>query len=240
MELVIVLVVGLAAGTLSGIVGTGSSMLLMPVLVIAYGPQRAVPIMAVAAVMGNLGKVLAWWRSVDWRACAAYCATAIPGAVLGVHTLLAIPPRAIEIALGIFFIAMIPMRRWLHRRALRITLAQLALLGGPIGFLTGIVVSTGPLSVPLFVGFGLEKGAFLGTEAAASIAVYVAKVVTFRAANALPWDIVLAGLIVGSSLMVGAFVARRFVVRMSPEAFRRLVDALMLASGLSLFWVALR
>jgi len=39
-----------------------------------------------------------------------------------------------------------------------------------IGYLTGIVVSTGPLSVPLFLFYGLTKGAFLATEAASSLA----------------------------------------------------------------------
>ena len=240
MEVSVVLIVALIAGTLSGVIGTGSSMLLMPFLVVGFGPQRAVPIMAIAAVLGNLGKVLAWWRLVNWRACAAYCSTAVPGAALGVQTLLAVPPRIVEIALGVFFVAMIPVRRWLHRRALRISLHQLVLIGGPVGFLTGIVVSTGPITVPVFVGFGLEKGAFLSTEAAASIAVYVAKVITFKAANALPFNIVLTGLAVGTVLMAGAFLARSIVVRVPLHLYRRLIDGLMLSSGLSLFWAALR
>ena len=40
--------VGLVAGTISGIVGTGSSIMLVPVLVYAFGPKQAVPIMAAA------------------------------------------------------------------------------------------------------------------------------------------------------------------------------------------------
>lgn len=234
------LAVGLIGGVISGVVGTGASMLLMPVLVLAFGPQKAVPIMAIAAVLGNIGKVLAWWRLVDWRACLAYGATAVPGAILGVQTLLAVPARAVEVALGVFFIGMVPARRWLHRRQLRLSHAQLALIGGPVGFLTGIVVSTGPITVPVFVGAGLEKGAFISTEAAASFIVYLAKVATFGVADALPGDILLLGIAVGTSMMAGAFLARGVLSRMSPHRFRHLVDALMVASGLSLLWVALR
>ena len=80
MDYVVVLVAGLFAGTLGGIVGTGSSMVMMPILVVMFGPRQAVPIMAVAAIMGNMGRVMAWWREIDWRACAAYCTTAVPGA----------------------------------------------------------------------------------------------------------------------------------------------------------------
>ena len=240
MGFLIVLSVGLVAGVLSGVIGTGSSMMLMPVLVVLYGPQQAVPIMAIAAIMGNLGKVLAWWRDIDWRACAAYCVSAVPGAMLGVRTLLALPPRAVELALGLFFVAMVPARRWFARRALRVSLWQLSVIGAFVGFLTGIVVSTGPITVPVFIGYGLTKGAFLGTEAAGSLAVYGAKVLVFAHFGALPWRVVADGLIIGASLMVGTFGARRIVARMSPDTFRFVVDALMLSSGLSLLFAASR
>jgi uncharacterized protein len=46
------------------------------------------------------------------------------------------------------------------------------------------------------------------------------------------------GLITGSALMAGSFAARSIVVRMTPQTFRHVVDALMLSSGLSLLWAA--
>src|SRR5215468_4042267 len=153
-----VLIVGLLAGTISGIVGTGSSIMLMPVLVYQYGPKQAVPIMAVAAVMANLSRILAWWREVDWRACAAYAVPGIPAAALGARTLLVLPSHAVDITIGIFLIAMVPVRHWLAKHQLKAGLWHLALGGAVIGFLTGIVVSTGPLSVPLFLFYGLTKG----------------------------------------------------------------------------------
>ena len=41
---------GIAAGTVSGIVGTGSSIILLPVLSLAFGPKAAIPIMAIASI----------------------------------------------------------------------------------------------------------------------------------------------------------------------------------------------
>jgi uncharacterized membrane protein YfcA len=115
-DFLFVLAVGLAAGTISGIIGTGSSIMLVPVLVYAFGPKEAVPIMAVAAIMANLARMLAWWREVDWRACAAYSLPAIPAAALGARTLLVLPSRVIDVAIGLFLIAMIPTRRILAAR----------------------------------------------------------------------------------------------------------------------------
>ena len=64
MSFLFVLAVGLVAGTLSGIVGTGSSVMLMPVLIYAYGPKEAVPIMAIAAVMANLDLIISSCTSI--------------------------------------------------------------------------------------------------------------------------------------------------------------------------------
>ena len=238
MDFVFILAVGLVAGTLSGIVGFGSSIMLMPVLVIAFGPRQAVPIMAIAAILANLSRILVWWRDVDWRACAAYSASAAPCAALGAATLLALPARIIEAALGVFFIAMIGVRRWMAARDLKLRLAQLAAIGVPVGYLTGIVVSTGPLTAPIFLATGLVKGAFLSTEAAASLAVYVAKAAVFRGFGALPIGIVAKGLIIGATLMAGAFIAKRFVLRMDAARFRLLMDGLMLLSGATLLGAA--
>src|SRR5580765_6534412 len=229
-----VLTVGLLAGTISGIVGTGSSIMLMPVLIYQYGPKQAVPIMAIAAVMANLSRILAWWREVDWRACAAFSAPAIPTAALGARTLLALPSRTVDVAIGLFLIAMVPVRHWLARHDLKFSLWHLAIGGAVIGYLTGIVVSTGPLSVPLFLFYGLSKGAFLATEAASSLGLYLSKSVTFERFGALTGDIAMKGLIAGASLMSGAFIAKRFVLRLNENVFRLVMDGIMLAAGVAM------
>ena len=231
MNFLFVLAVGLVAGTISGIVGTGSSIMLMPVLIYQYGPKQAVPIMAIAAVMANLSRILAWWHEVDWRACAAFSAPAIPAAALGARTLLALPSRAVDVAIGLFLIAMVPVRHWLARHQLKAQLWHLAIGGAVIGYLTGIVVSTGPLSVPLFLFYGLTKGAFLATEAASSLGMYLSKSLVFQHFGALTPEIALQGIIAGASLMSGAFIAKRFVLRLEPEVFRLVMDGIMLAAG---------
>lgn len=240
MEIIFVLAVGLVAGTVGGIIGFGASIMLMPVLVIVHGPLHAVPIMAVAALLANASRIMVWWRDTDWRAAGAYAATGVPFAALGARTLLELPPRLVEVSLGLFFIAMSPIRRWMAAHEIRLQAWHLAAIAVPIGFITGIVVSTGPITAPLFLAYGLTRGGFISTEAAASLAVYLSKSAVFQAYGALPAGILLQGLVVGSSLMAGSFIAKRFVLKMSPERFRLMMDALMVVSGLTLFWTAFR
>ena len=239
MDLVLVLVLGLLAGTIAGVVGTGSSIILIPALVLQFGPQQAIPIMAIAALMANISRVLVWWREIDWPACAAYAVTGVPAAVLGARTLLVLPPRLVDGVLGAFFLLMIPARRWADRKALRLNRWHLAAAGALIGYLTGIVASTGPLSVPAFLGYGLVKGAFLATEAAGSLAIFASKTVAFQRFGALPLDAALKGLTVGASLMIGSLIAKRIVTRLNASHFRILMDGVMLFSGVSLIWMAL-
>jgi uncharacterized membrane protein YfcA len=135
---------------------------------------------------------------------------------------------------------MIPARRWLAVRNLKLQLWQLAIAGAVIGFITGIVLSTGPLSVPAFTAYGLVKGAFLSTEAATSLVLMVSKIATFRALGALPAPSIVEGLIVGASVMAGAFAGKAVVQRMSIGAFQHVLDGLLLCSGLALMWDAWR
>ena len=240
MDFALVLMLGLVAGTVGGVVGFGTSIMLMPALVLVFGPREAVPIMAIAAIMANASRVAAWWREVDWRVTAAYSATGIPAAALGAKTLLTLSPGVVEMALGIFFIAMIPVRRWMARQHWTLTLWHMAGVGAAIGYITGIVVSTGPINAPFFLAYGLVKGAYLGTEAMGSLAVYVAKALTFRTFGALPLEIISKGLIVGSSLVGGAFIARRLVIRLDGARFRLMMDGLLGVAGLTMLWAALR
>lgn len=234
-----ILVLGLASGTLASIVGFGASITMMPLLVFGFGAKEAVPIMAIASLLANAGRVIVWWRDVDWRVNAVYCATAIPAAALGATTLISLDGRTVEGVFGAFLIAMVPTRRWLLARGFGIGLPGLAVVGAGIGFLTGMVASTGPINTPFFLAYGLVKGAYLSTEAVGSMAIGLTKAIVFRRADALPLETILRGILVGSSLMTGAWIAKRFVQQLRAEQFRLIMDGMLLASGGFMLWASL-
>ena len=78
------------------------------------------------------------------------------------------------------------------------------------------------INAPFFVAYALVKGAYLGTEAMGSLAVYVAKALK------------------GFSLAAGAFIAKRLVLKLDGEKFRLLMDGLLLLAGVTMLWAALR
>lgn len=237
LVLVLVFVLALGAGALGGLVGTGSSLVLLPVLVLSYGPRAAVPMMGIAAVMANIARVAAWWRQVEWRPVLAYTLPGAPSAVLGAHTLMTISPRLVDGLLGAFFLVMIPVRRVMAEREWRFRLWHLGAAGAVVGFLTGLVLSTGPLSVPLFTGFGLTGGAFLGTEAASALALYAAKLATFGQLGALTTHVVVDGLVIGAALMIGPFLTRPLVRRLRGRTYAVLIDGVLIVAAIGMFAV---
>lgn len=235
----LILALGLIGGVIGGVVGFGASILVMPALVFAFGPKEAVPIMAIASVLANWMRVAVWWREVDWRANAAYCATAIPAAALGARTLIALDARMVEAALGIFLMAVVPVRRWLMARGFSVTLPGLAIVGAVIGFLTGLVASTGPLNTPFFLAYGLTKGAYISTEAVGSGAVSLVKTIVFRSFGVLPWETITRGLIVGAALMIGSWFAKSIVQRMDAHRYAGILEAMMVVAGITMIYAAL-
>lgn len=235
---IIILALGVVAGTIGGVVGFGSNIILMPILVFTFGPKETVPIVAIAAMMANLSRAAVWWREIDWRVVAVYGATSLPAAVVGASTMLSLEPRWVEAGLGLFLLIAIPVRRWLVARGFRMTLPGMAVIGAGIGFLAGLVATTGPVNTPFYLAYGLTKGAFLSTEAVGSAAISLTKIVTFHTLGALPMETLVRGLIVGCSLMVGSWLAKQVVDRMDASAYRVVIEAMMLVAGIALLWQA--
>ena len=134
---------------------------------------------------------------------------------------------------------MIPARRWLLARGLRIKAWHLPLVGAGIGFLSGMVASTGPINTPFFLAYGLVKGAYLATEALGSMAIGITKAIVFQRFDALPLETVGRGLFIGATLMVGSRLAKGFVLRLDAEQFRAADGLLLAGAGLVLLTGAL-
>ncbi|WP_369790925.1 sulfite exporter TauE/SafE family protein [Rouxiella sp. WC2420] len=232
----VIIAIGVIAGVISGVVGTGASIMLLPALAFNFGPKAAMPIMAIAAIMGNISRVILWRKDINVKALLLYSLPGVPAAVLGANTLWIMPVRLSNLCIGLFFLLLIPLRRWAKARNWTLYGWQLALTGAIVGFLTGVVFSTGPLTIPIFAGYGLVKGALLSTEAAASFAIYLAKATTFETLGAMPWPVFISGLLVGSTLIAGMVIGKKFVIKMSEKTFNSLIDAMLLLAGASLLY----
>ena len=239
VEWILILILGIAAGTVGGVVGFGASIMLLPVLVYSFGPKETIPIMAIASLMANASRVAVWWREVDWKLNAVYCAAAVPAAALGARTLLSLDSVMVEGALGVFLLASIPGRRWLLDRGFKMTLPGMAIVGAVIGYLTGIVASTGPINTPFFLAYGLTKGGYIASEALGSAAISLTKAATFHSFGALSPATMWRGLTVGTALMLGSWFSKTILLKLDAGRFQIIIEVMMAAAGTSMVGGAL-
>jgi uncharacterized membrane protein YfcA len=225
---------GLGAGVLGGVIGFGTTIILMPALVYFYGPIQAIPVVALVATVANLSRIFLWWSSINWSVCFVYSITAIPAVILGVNTLVSLNDRLVEITLGLFLILLIPIRRWMRKKNFYLKLWQMSLVGAAIGYLTGIVATTGAINTPFFLAFGLTKGAFLGTEAASTLSILFTKGITFHQLGFLNNTAIIQGLLIGASVLIGSIFSKRIVLALPEKKFLLLMELVMLISGASI------
>ena len=225
---------GLGAGVLGGVIGFGTTIILMPALVYFYGPIQAIPVIALVAIVANLSRIFLWWSVINWKVCFVYSVTAIPAVILGVNTLITLNDRLVEITLGLFLILLIPIRRWMRQQNFYLKLWQMSLVGAGIGYLTGIVATTGAINTPFFLAFGLSKGAFLGTEAASTLSILFTKGITFHQLGFLNATAMIQGLLIGSCVLVGSIFSKKIVLALPEKKFLLLMELVMLISGASI------
>jgi uncharacterized membrane protein YfcA len=225
---------GLGAGVLGGVIGFGTTIILMPALVYFYGPIQAIPVVALVATVANLSRIFLWWSVINWKVCFVYSVTAIPAVILGVNTLITLNDRLVEITLGLFLILLIPIRRWMRQQNFYLKLWQMSLVGAGIGYLTGIVATTGAINTPFFLAFGLSKGAFLGTEAASTLSILFTKGITFHQLGFLNATAMVQGLLIGSCVLAGSIFSKKIVLALPEKKFLLLMELVMLISGASI------
>jgi len=230
---------GLGAGVLGGVIGFGTTIILMPALVYFYGPIQAIPVIALVATVANLSRIFLWWSLINWKVCFVYSITAIPAVILGVNTLVSLDDRLVEITLGLFLILLIPIRRWMRKKNFYLKLWQMSLVGAVIGYLTGIVATTGAINTPFFLAFGLTKGAFLGTEAASTLSILFTKGITFHQLGFLNNTAIIQGLLIGSCVLLGSILSKKIVLALPEKKFLLLMELVMLVSGASILAMAL-
>jgi uncharacterized membrane protein YfcA len=227
----------LIASTVGGVAGFGAGIIMIPLVAFVMGTKATVPVMTVAMLLGNGGRVWFSRRDIEGRVVVAFLVTGIPTSVMGALLYTQIDSAWIGRVLGAFMLVSVPLRRLLLGQGVRVRLAHFPIVGAVFGFLSSLVGSVGPILTPFFLGHGLRKGAYIGTDALCTLGTYVSRGIVFRKHDLLAGHTVLVGLFIGLVMIAGAWAGRRLVDKMSERVFLGLIEALLLLFGLQfLLW----
>jgi uncharacterized membrane protein YfcA len=229
--IVLTAIVALAAGTLGGVVGFGSAVILLPLCNFLFGPRAAVPVLTIAALLGNLSRAGVSWREIDWKAVGLYLSGAVPAALAGSLLFVKLETAWLPALFGVFVIASVPARRWAKRNNLTVKAKHLPLLGAVMGFLSAVVSTTGPINAPFFLSYGLVGGAYLATEALGAAGVHITKALVYGRFQVAEARELIAGLALGVCMIAGSYLGKKLVTRIEPARFVQVVEVLLVVSG---------
>ncbi len=225
------ILVGLVAGTLSGSVGFGGGMILLPVITYFYGVEIAVPVSTIAQLMSNLSRALMGWKQIQWRQVLWFLVPALPFTALGAFGFAVVDKRLMTRLLCLFLIvfSIMKLRGKLHLPKSR---ATMLVGGGLTGFLNGMLGISGPLSSAVFLTLELSPVAYIVSESMAAAAMHIVKAVTYGRFNLMSWNIFLNGFLIGCAMILGNFVALKLISHARKKPYQRVVAGVMIAVSL--------
>ena len=99
-QLALVAGVALFASIVGGIAGYGTGALMPLVLVPMLGPEPVIPIIALAGLLTNTGRVFAFLRFVDWRRVGLVCLGAIPPCLVTAYGYTLLTGKGVQLLIG--------------------------------------------------------------------------------------------------------------------------------------------
>lgn len=237
MDLLTLLIVGLVAllaSLLAAVAGFGGAVVLLPVLVWAFGVRDAVPILTVVQVVGNGSRVAFNRRELVWPVAGWFALGAVPLAVVGGLVFATAPAAFLSRLLGAFLLLAVGYRHTALGRRASIDLHGFAWLGAAAGFGSALIGTVGPLVAPFFLAYGLLGGAYIGTEAVTALSMHMVKLAVYGGAAILTAQAVTTGLGIGGVMVLGTYVGKRLLERVPTYVFPLLIEAVLVISGLQL------
>lgn len=231
MMYVILIVVGLAAGLLSGSVGFGGGMILLPVITYFYGVEVAVPVSTIAQMLSNMSRVVMGWKEIDWRAVGIFLLLAVPFTALGAFGFAKVPKGPMTIVLCSFLIVFAVMKlmgkmRLPHRPS------TMVVGGGVTGLVNGLLGISGPLSSAVFLTMELAPVSYIVSEATTAAVMHIVKAIVYGKLNLMSDSIFLSGCVIGCAMMLGNFIAMRFIRNVNKKLYQKVVAGIMIAVSL--------
>jgi uncharacterized membrane protein YfcA len=228
---VILALAALAASTIAAVTGFGGAVILLPILSWVVGIREAVPVLTVAQLVGNASRVWFNRKELVFPIIGWFALGGIPMAAMGGFLFASAPLVALTRLLGVFLLIMAVVRRLAKDRFPNLPAPAFVGIGGVSSLISALVGSVGPLMAPFFLAHGLIKGSYIGTEAACTVVMHITKLLAYGKYSLLSVQNVLFGLAVGSFMILGSYLGKRILSRVSSKTFELLIEINLIVAG---------
>lgn len=232
---VVLAIIGFVAGTLSGSIGFGGGMILLPVITYFYGVEVAVPVSTIAQLMSNLSRSIMGFNAINWKAVGWFLLPALPFTALGAFGF-AVVDKQLMTRLLCGFLIVFAVMKLLGKMHLPHSKGTMLVGGGCTGLINGLLGVSGPLSSAVFLALDLTPVSYIASEATAAAAMHVVKAITYGKFDLMTWSVFLNGLFIGCAMVAGNFLAMRLIRVANKKIYQYVVAGLMIAISLWLMF----
>jgi uncharacterized membrane protein YfcA len=230
-QLLLVAAVALLASVLGGVAGYGTGALMPLVLVPMLGPEPVIPIIALAGLLTNTGRVFAFLRYVSWRHAVLVLVGATPPCLITAYGYTLLTGRGVQFVIGAMLMLTVPLRYTMRKRAVVLGDRGLVASAAGYGAAVGGTVGAGVILLSLLMAAGLQGAAVIATDAFISIVIGVLRLSVFGLAGVIGPQIIAFALLIGLVAFPVAFLARALVTRLPIHMDSAILVAVVLFGG---------
>ena len=224
--------------SMSGVAGFGGGVIILPVLVWIYGPEVAVPVVALFQLIGTASRVWLTRDSINWKVVGWFVAGSTPFAILGSFLFIAADTDLLIRIMGGGMIVLVVATQLPWAKRVRMTLWGFLPLGAFSGFLASVMGIPGPFAPVFYIAYGLKPREYMATFSLSMFLVQVPKLAVYGGGGELITPLVVGlGLALGVVAAGGAYFGARLLRRIPDKVFAIGVNVMVFAFGV-LFLVA--
>ncbi|MGL6196522.1 MAG: sulfite exporter TauE/SafE family protein [Thermoguttaceae bacterium] len=233
MDLVLVIfliVSSFVAALISGYVGFGGAILLLPIITMSVGTEFAIPILTIAQLFGNVSRMAFGWNEIKWKSVGIFCATALPLASLGAFGFSVLPKNMVSYCVGMFMI-IVGLFPFFGRCNLRNSKLTLIVGGSVTGGISGLCGTGGPIGAAVFSTLGFSPLAYIASEAATATAMHLFKMVIYGSFVSMAPESLIIGVGMGGAMVAGSYISNRLIKEINKKLFQKQVAVLLATVG---------
>lgn len=234
---IVVLALVYASFAISAAAGLGGSLLMVPTLALFLGSKEGVALAALLLASNNVMKIIAYRRTLPFRAAAFIIAMIVLGAAFGATLLVRAPEWAVTVGIVGMFIASVMAER-MELQRLRTGFAPL--LAFVSGASSGFSGTSGPLKGVAIRNLDLDRRHFVGAASLASFAGDATKTAIFADAELLGRESVLVAIAALPLMVLGTWTGSTINRKAGEQAFAALFWTVMAGYTVRLFVLLIR
>lgn len=223
-----------------GATGIAGGFLLAAVAAPILGLHNVVPILSITLLISHGSRAFFNANKIDKRALLLVMIPAIPCIAITALAYGRMSGAAIAFLLGTVVLLSIPLRRWTKKLEIKTSKPMLAGAGAVYGSISGMAIGPGMLLMPVLMGTGMKREAFVATLAVIALSTNLVRSSIYGFTEILNPTTFLLGILMGLVTIPGTWIGRGFLRSMTDARHITLVEWLVVLGGLNFYWMAYR